>query len=28
VASLILTTDCVIAEKPAPPGTPPMPAME
>jgi len=28
IASLILTTDCVIAEKPAPPGGPPMPAME
>jgi len=28
VAGLILTTDCVIAEKPAPPGGPPMPAME
>jgi chaperonin GroEL len=28
VASLILTTDCVIAEKPVPPGGPAMPAME
>jgi len=28
VASLILTTDCVIAEKPAPAGGPAMPPME
>ncbi len=28
IASLILTTDCVIAERPAPPGGPPVPAME
>jgi hypothetical protein len=28
VAGLILTTDCVIAEKPAPPMSPAMPSME